>query len=55
MTALGRLWRFITTGAEAAGNLSRSHSVGRSDAAALRLYSLPRGVRQRSKHCPLQA
>jgi hypothetical protein len=47
MTALERLWRFLSTGATRNGR--GTQGAGRSDAAALRLYSLPRGVRQRSK------
>jgi hypothetical protein len=55
MTALGRIWRFLSNGAGADGAASGIRAAGRSDAAALRLYSLPRGVRQRPKYCPLQA
>lgn len=53
MTALQNFWRFISAGFEAAQMPGRTRAAARNEAAALRLYSLPRGIRQSAKHCPL--
>lgn len=49
MSALRKLWYFISTHFEAIGRPVGFHGVVPNDLAALRLYSLPRGVRQRSR------
>lgn len=53
MTALQNFWRFMSAGFEAAQMPGRARAAARNEAAALRLYSLPRGIRQSAKHCPL--
>lgn len=53
MTALRNFWRFIAAGFGVAEASGRAHAAARNDMAALRLYSLPRGIRQSAKHCLL--
>jgi hypothetical protein len=51
MTTFRNLWHLVWTSLAAAGMAGRAHGAVRNDLAALRLYSLPRGIRQRSKYC----
>ncbi len=50
MRALKKIWRLLSV-----GRIDAGHASGRNDAPALRLYSLPRGIRQRARHSLLWA
>jgi hypothetical protein len=54
MTTFRNLWHMVWTGLATAGMAGRAHGAAGNDLAALRLYSLPRGIRQRSRYCLLQ-
>ena len=55
MTAIRQLWHVtwtrIRARIDAATRIGGAYGVAHHDLAALRLYSLPRGVRQRSRYC----
>jgi hypothetical protein len=54
MTTFRNLWHLVWAGLATAGMAGRAHGAVPNDLAALRLYSLPRGIRQRPKDCLLQ-